>query len=94
MLLTTQNIHISIKQRDLLGAIKARVTQALSCDNMADPVKTVPAIVLAVLAICAIGAAHFTPITHKRNAVITIIFRPDEVSQSLSRCEKQHYGSY
>lgn len=80
----TQNIHISTTQRDLLGAVKARVAQALSCDNMADPVKTVAAIVLAVLAICAIGAAHFTPITHKRNSVITVIFRPDGVSQSLS----------
>lgn len=75
VLLLTQNIHISITQRDLLGAIKARVAQALSCDNMADPVKTVAAIVLAVFAICAVGAAHFTPITHKRNAFITAIFR-------------------
>lgn len=85
MLLLTQNIHINITQRDLLGAIKARVAQALSCDNVADPVKTVVAIVLAVLAICAIGAAHFTPITHKRNAVITVILRPNKVSQSLSQ---------
>lgn len=85
----TQNIHISSSQRHLLGAIKARVTQALPCDNMADPVKTVAAIVLAVLAICAVGAAHFTPITHKRNAVITVIFRPNGVIQSLSRCGKQ-----
>lgn len=90
----TQNIHISITQHDLLGAIKARVAQALSCDNMADPVKTVATIVLTVLAICAIGAAHFTPITHKRNAVITVIFRPNGVSHSLSRCGKQHYSSY
>lgn len=90
----TQNIDISISQCDLLGAIKARVAQALSCDNMADPVKTVAAIVLAILAICAIGAVHFTPITHKRNAVIAVIFRPNRLSQSLSPRRKEYYCSY
>lgn len=58
---------------DLLGAIKPRVTQALSSDNMADAVETVTAVVLTVLAIRAIGAAHLAPIAHKRNAMITVI---------------------
>lgn len=89
-----QNFLNSITQHDLLGAVKARVAQALSSDNMADPVKTVAAIVLAVLSICAIGAAHFTPIARKRNALITVIFRPNAVSQPLSQCGKGHYSSY
>lgn len=51
---------------------------------MTDAVKTVTAVVLTVLAICAIGAAHLTPMTHKRNAVITVIFK-------LSSMTHRHY---
>lgn len=58
---------------DLLGAIKPRVTQALSGDNMTDAIKTVTAVVLTVLTIRAVGAAHLAPITHRRNAMITVI---------------------
>lgn len=65
---------------DLLGAIKPRVTQALSGDNMTDAIKTVTAVVHTVLAICAIGAKHLTPITHKRNAMITVIFKISSMS--------------
>lgn len=61
--------------QDLLCAIKSRVTQALSGDNMTDAVKTVTAVVLAVLPICAVGAAHLAPIAHKRNVMITVIFQ-------------------
>ncbi len=71
---------------DLLGAIKPRVAQTLSGDNMTDAVKTVTAVVLTVLAICAIGAAHLAPITHKRNAMITVIFK-------LSSMSHRHYHS-
>lgn len=90
----TQSFHIGVRQCDLLGAVKARVAQALSCDNMADPVKTVAAIVLAVLSVGAVGAAHFAPIARKRNTGITVIFRPSSVSQTLSQCGKRHYSSY
>lgn len=45
-----------------VGAIKPRVTQALSGDNMTDAIKTVTAVVHTVLAICAIGAKHLTPV--------------------------------
>lgn len=58
---------------DLLGAIKARVAQALPSDNMTEAVKTVTAVVLAVLAVSTVGAAHLAPIAHKRNALITVI---------------------
>lgn len=64
---------------DLLGAIKSRVTQALSGDNMTDAVKTVTAVVLTVLAVCAVGAAHLAPITHKRNVLITVIVKLSSV---------------
>lgn len=64
---------------DLLGAIKYRVTQALSGDNMTDAVKTVTAVVLTVLAVCAVGAAHLAPITHKRNVLITVIVKLSSV---------------
>ncbi len=60
---------------DLLGAIKPWVTQTFSSDKVTDAIKTVTAVVLTVLAICAIGAANLTPITHKRNAMITVIFK-------------------
>lgn len=53
---------------------------------MTDAVKTVTAVVLTVLAICAIGAAHLAPITHKRNAMITVIFK-------LSSMSHKHYYS-
>lgn len=79
---------------DLLGAIKPGVTQALSGDNMTDAVKTVTAVVLTVLAISAIGATHLAPITHKRNAMITVIFKLSTMSQTLSQCRKKYYGSY
>lgn len=49
------------ESQDLLGAIKARVTQTLSSDNMADAVEAVAAVVLTVLSVCAVGAAHLTP---------------------------------
>lgn len=88
-----QNAHNSITQRDLLGAVKAGVAQALPRDNVADAVKTVAAVVLAVLSICAIGAAHFTPIARKRNAVITVISRRNSASQTLSQRGKRRYGS-
>lgn len=84
----TKSSHIGVRQCDLLGAVKARVAQALSRDNMADPVKTVAAIVLAVLSVGAVGAAHFAPIARKRNAGITVIFWPSSVSQTLSQCGK------
>ena len=42
---------------------------------MTDAVKTVTAVILTVLAICAVGAAHLTPIIHKRNSMITVIFK-------------------
>lgn len=71
--------------RDLLGAIKPRVTQALSGDNVTDAVKTVTAVVLTVLAVHAIGAAHLAPITHKRNVMITIIFMLSRVSHRRYR---------
>lgn len=85
-----QNAHNSIAQRDLLGAVKAGVAQALPRDNMADAVKTVAAVVLAVLSICAIGAAHFTPMARRRNAVITAIFRRNG---ALSQRGKRRDGS-
>lgn len=72
--------------RDLLGAVKPRVTQALSGDNMTDAVVAVTAVVLAVLAVRAIRAAHLAPITHERNAVITVIFK-------LSGMSHGHYHS-
>lgn len=80
-----QSAHNSITQRHLLGAVKARVAQALPRDNVADAVKTVAAVVLAVLPICAVGAAHFTPMARKRNAVITVIFRRKGASPTLSQ---------
>lgn len=74
---------------DLLGAIKARVAQALPSDNMTDAIKTVTAVVLAVLAVSTVGAAHLAPMAHKRNALITVIFMPGSRSQSTeSRCGK------
>lgn len=79
---------------DLLSAIKPWVTQALSGDNMTEAVKTVTAVVLTVLAISAIGAAHLAPITHKRNVMITVIFKLSSMSQTLSQCGKQYYSSY
>lgn len=45
-----------------VGAIKPRVTQALSGDNVTDAVETVTAVVLTVLAIRAVGAAHLAPV--------------------------------
>lgn len=66
----------------LLSAIKPRVAQALSCDNMTDPVKTVAAVVLTVLAISAIGATHLTPVIQKKNATITVIFKLSSMSQT------------
>lgn len=65
---------------DLLGAIKSRVTQALSGDNMTDAVKTVTAVVLTVLAIGAVRAAHLAPMTHTRNAMIIVIFKIPSIS--------------
>lgn len=56
---------------DLLGPIKPRVAQALSGDNVTDTIKTVTAVILAVFAIRAVGAAYLTPTTHRWNAVIT-----------------------
>ena len=50
---------------DLLGAIKARVAQTLSADHVANAVETMAAVVLAILAIRAVGAAHLTPITQR-----------------------------
>lgn len=74
---------------DLLGAIKARVAQALPSDNVTDAVKTVTAVVLAVLAVSTVGAAHLAPMAHKRNALITVIFTPGSRSQSTeSQCRK------
>lgn len=59
--------------QDLLGAMKARVAEALAGDNMTNAVETVAAVVLAVFAVSTIGAAHLTPIAHKRNVLITVI---------------------
>lgn len=56
---------------NLLCAIKPGVTEALSGNNMTDAIKTMTAVVFTVLAICAIGAAHVTPITHRKNVLIT-----------------------
>lgn len=78
---------------DLLGAIKARVAQALPSDNMTDAVKTVTAVVLAVLAVSTVGAAHLAPMADKRNALITVIFTPGSRSQSHS-AGKYYCGSY
>lgn len=72
---------------DLLGAIKARVTQALSGDNVTDAIKTVAAVVLTVLAVCAVGAAHLAPVTHTRNAVITVI------TVQITRTRHGHFHS-
>lgn len=53
-----------------VGAIKSRVTQALSGDNMTDAVKTVTAVVLTVLAICAVGAAHLAPVPNPARVTV------------------------
>lgn len=53
-----------------VGAIKPRVTQALSGDNMTDPVEAVTAVVLAVLAICAVWAAHLTPVPNPAGVTV------------------------
>lgn len=58
---------------NLLGAIKAWVTKALSGDKITDTIETMAAVVLAVLAICAVGAAYLTP-TRRGNDTITVIF--------------------
>lgn len=59
--------------RDLLGAMEARVAQALPGDNVTDAVETVAAVVLAVFAVSTVGAAHLAPTAHKRNVLITVI---------------------
>lgn len=53
-----------------VGAIKARVTQALSGDNMTDAVETVTAVVLTVLAVRAVGAAHLTPVPNPAGVTV------------------------
>lgn len=53
-----------------VGAIKSRVAQALSGDNMTDAVKTVTAVILTVLAICAVGAAHLTPVPNPASVTV------------------------
>lgn len=45
-----------------VGAVEARVTQALPGDHVTDAVETVAAVVLAVLAVRAVGAAHLAPV--------------------------------
>lgn len=52
------------------GAIKARITQALSSDNMTDAIKTVTAVVLAVLAVGAVGAAYLTPVPNPAGVTV------------------------
>lgn len=66
---------------NLLGAIKSGVTEALSGDNVTDAVITVTAVVLTVLSICSVGAAHLAPIAHRRNVVITVILKLSRMSQ-------------
>lgn len=46
-----------------IGAIEACITEALSSDNMTHAIIAVTAVVLAVLTICAVGAAHLTPVS-------------------------------
>lgn len=53
-----------------VGAIKPRVTQALSSDNMTDAVKAVAAVVLAVLAIRAVGATHLAPVPNPAGVTV------------------------
>lgn len=78
---------------DLLGAVKPRVAQALSGDDVTDAVETVTAVVLAVLAVRAVRAAHLAPIAHKRNAVIAAIFELGSMShETLSQSGKLHDG--
>lgn len=81
---------------DLLGAIKPWITQALSRDNMAHAIKTVTAVVLTVLSVSAIGAAHLAPITHQRNVVITVISKLSSVSiiQHYHSVEKKYHSSH
>lgn len=52
------------------GAVKAWITQALSSDNMTDSIKTVTAVVPAVLAIGAVGAAHLTPVPNPAGVTV------------------------
>lgn len=65
--------HTYEVSRDLLGAMEARVAQALPGDNVTDAVETVAAVVLAVFAVSTVGATHLAPTAHKRNVLITVI---------------------
>lgn len=53
-----------------VGAIKPRVTQAVSGDNMTDAIKTVTAVVFTVLTICAIGTAYLTPVPNPARVTV------------------------
>lgn len=53
-----------------VGAIKPRVTQAFSSDNMTYAIKAVTAVVLAILTICAVGAAHLAPIPNPAGVTV------------------------
>lgn len=49
--------------RDLLGPVKARVTQTLSGGHVTGAVKTVAAVVLTVIPVRPVGTTHLTPST-------------------------------
>ena len=62
--------------------MKPRVAEALSGDDVTDAVETVAAVVLAVLAVRPVGAAHLAPVAHRRNVVITVMLQLSSVSHS------------
>lgn len=70
--------------QDLLGAVEAPVAEAFPGDHMTTAVETVAAVVLAVFAISTVGAAHFAPIAHKRNVLITVVVAANTITAAAS----------
>lgn len=53
-----------------VGAVKSRVTEALSGDKMTDAIETVTAVVLTVLPVCAIGASYLTSVPNPAGVAV------------------------
>lgn len=69
-LVTVDSILASWTGHIAVCAIKPGVTEALSGNNMTDAIKTMTAVVFTVLAICAIGAAHLTPVPNPARVTV------------------------
>lgn len=69
-MVTVHSILARLTGHIAVGAIKPWVTQTFSSDNVTDAIKTVTAVVLTVLAICAIGAAHLTPVANPARVTV------------------------